>query len=162
MDFQSLFDACDVFFKMASGSRTLYHIAVSGGMPKPEPKVDARAPRKRYWMKEEPESGIWLTDDPMGIIWYHGVGVTGKEHIHVFKVSENIIYQSGGLHMTDLVKEILIPKDIWETGIHSGEVQYLGKIPEKKIDKLQKTRLKYLERKDEDMFHNMGKNQQKI
>lgn len=148
MNVDILYKTCSEFCKKAEGFRTLYHIAVSGGLPKPEPKVDARATRNRYWMKDEPNNGIWLSDDPVGILWYHGIGITGKEKIHIFDVSEDIIKKSGGLHTNGSVKEILVAKELWEYGLSHGKVKYLGTMSERKKESLVKDRMKYLAKKD--------------
>lgn len=130
--------------KISSGFRTLYHVRESGGLPFPVPKGEKKN-WKRHWVASEPENGIWLTDNPFALEIEHSI--IGK--IHVFKISENIIAEAGGLHITDMVKEILISKELWEEGVATEQIKYLGAMTESKMDEIKKSLENYFKRKED-------------
>ncbi len=115
---------------------TLYHINSHGkGAPKP---CHARPEGSwhRYYLDEPIESGIFLSDDPVSVWKNHGI----RGSVHVYNVSSAIISELGGLHNYDWAREIIIPEAVWNDGISSSDIIYLGKMSERKFEKKLKER----------------------
>lgn len=108
--------------KMNSGSVILYHI----GKTPPKPKPNRRGEQwDRYWVKPT-EPVVFLTPDPVQVAYRHG------KHGNVYAVSVpyEVIKASGGIHVYDRAREVLIPESQW------GKVKLLGiSMREKELEK---------------------------
>ena len=108
--------------------QTLYHIGKRPASPKPkrsgwysEPGDEEGWDRPQH---DEPiESGVFLTPNPVGIAQNHGI----FGHVYAYNVSNALIAAAGGLNRYDFGSEVLIPEDLWNEGIETGEIQFLGK-----------------------------------
>jgi len=161
----NLINAANIFYKLAGESRTLYHIS-QHGPAKPVPKIygwpsrnweegkeiartkkeikefkkqEPRAGWIRPWLKEPVYSGVFLTNSPVAVWASHGK----KGAVHVYKVKENIIKDSGGLHRFDWAPEILISENLWNEGISNGDIKYIGFISSDKFKDIVKEKHVY-------------------
>jgi len=80
----------------------------------------------RPWLEEDAGPVVFLSDNPAGIWHNHGI----RGNLYAYKVPMSVVKKSGGLHMFDHGREILIPEELWD------QVQLIGKVPESKFSKL--------------------------
>lgn len=93
-------------FSSGDGYKTLYHISRHGpAIPQPGNSRDSRVGG----------SGLFLSDTPIKVWNEHGI--RGK--VHVYKVSNGLIRELGGMKHFDGANEIIIDKDRWESGMIS-------------------------------------------
>ena len=110
-----------------AGSRILYHVSKHPHLF-PKPLRTQYENRKFPWGEKLPEEGIWLSPNHAEVQIHHGI----KGSVHAFRVSNEIIKDSGGTYDYDGAREIVISKELWERGITDGSIKYLGKVSEKK------------------------------
>ena len=90
---------------------------------KPVPCNRSNGVWRRYWLEMPIENGVFLTSSPKRLALEHAK--TG--HVYIYDISKSIIKKSGGLHTYDNVKEVLISKEIWETGWGQKRIKLIGK-----------------------------------
>ncbi len=122
--------------RTAAGSRVLYHIGPKPPQPKPfVPKMtidnELLVDHERPWLKEGPDSAIFLTNNPVAVWENHGI----RGHLYAYRVPEWVIEQSGGMHRYSDASEIVIPASLWK------HVKFMGKTMddtslEKKVEKI--------------------------
>ena len=123
-----LFENFRNFLITEAEGQTLYHIGKRPASPKPkrsgwysEPGDEEGWDRPQH---DEPvESGVFLTPNPVGIAQNHGI----FGHVYAYNVSNALIAAAGGLNRYDFGSEVLIPEDLWNEGMETGEIQFLGK-----------------------------------
>ena len=128
--------------KPRAKKRVLYHINRHPARPQPKKSyqvdveetssgdwVDKRVPGtniwSRPWLRSDVKSGVFMTDNPVGIRNNHGI--TGN--VYAYRVPEWVIKKSGGVNRFDHGSELLIPEDVWNEA--GKEIEFLGK----KMDK---------------------------
>ena len=115
-------------FLTESGMKTLYHIGKRPPQPKPKRSSWNHKPGdEKGWDRPQHsqpvEAGVFLSPNPIGIAQNHGI----FGHVYAYDVSNGLISKAGGMQRYDWGTEVLIPEDIWQAGIDSGEIKFLGK-----------------------------------
>jgi len=115
-------------FLTEGGTKTLYHIGKRPPQPKPKRSSWNHKPGdEKGWDRPQHsqpvESGVFLSPNPIGIAQNHGI----FGHVYAYDVSNGLISKAGGMQRYDWGTEVLIPEDIWQAGIDSGEIKFLGK-----------------------------------
>tara|TARA_Y100001973_G_scaffold106673_1_gene186383 strand:+ start:1614 stop:3029 length:1416 start_codon:yes stop_codon:yes gene_type:complete len=115
-------------FLTEGGMKTLYHIGKRPPQPKPKRSSWNHKPGdEKGWDRPQHsqpvEAGVFLSPNPIGIAQNHGI----FGHVYAYDVSNGLISKAGGMQRYDWGTEVLIPEDIWQAGIDSGEIKFLGK-----------------------------------
>ena len=105
--------------RTAAGSRILYHVGKRPPKPYPLDKyqdleADFLSKRQHY-----PESGVFLTSDPIKVQALDGV----VGNVYALSVPEWVIAEAGGMHRIAAIDEIVIPDYLWR------HVKFIGRSP---------------------------------
>jgi hypothetical protein len=119
--FTMLYRGC--FYRCAGGTRILYHIGPRA--PQPVQKYwqyrwnGQHVPGyRREYLPENTGRVVFLTPDPMRVMWHHGM----RGNIYRYEVPESVVAAAGGIHYYDGAPELIVPQELWP------QCRLLGKV----------------------------------